>query len=291
MKYFETIFLLLITPSFLFANADYDKLNDSLYKLTNIYTKYNNSIKRVNNSSDLETLMIIYYNDYKLELSSIESILIKHPEIIETKCFNNYFNKSLSEFTKLLTNIGNSHENIYAKFSTERVLSIKNKIFELNYNTAYKLSKYFQSRRYTLPYYTSKADPPRCLVGNCIDGSGELLFEKSCTKYIGFFKKGYFHGKGTLNATSYKEHGYWIKGKKHGKFEIISNNGTNIIANYIDGLLSGEEIFTSPKSFTSFTNYLKGNKNGVSITYYSSGDILFEHYENDNPSHIIKYLA
>ena len=116
-------------------------------------------------------------------------------------------------------------------------------------------------------------DKPYCTSGNCKNGYGTVIFLDD-TVYRGYFKKGKFHGKGTMYYHKLKKvgKGTWKKGKIWKGYAIVVSPTKDVYMGYFKkGKFHGEGVFVSKSG-----KYYKGKfKKG---RYYGCGSF---HKAND----------
>ena len=88
-----------------------------------------------------------------------------------------------------------------------------------------------------------KIEQPDCIKGNCTNGKGTMTWADG-GKYVGQWKDGKEHGKGTMTRDGGKYVGQWKDGKEHGKGTMTWDDGGKYVGQWKDGKEHGKGTIT-----------------------------------------------
>ncbi len=117
----------------------------------------------------------------------------------------------------------------------------------------------------------------QCLSGSCWDGKGSYLYP-SGAKYVGNFRNGKIHGKGTLyfsNGNKYK--GDWIANYRDGKGKLEYHNGDTYEGDFKSSKIHGFGTMVFAKGDKYIGTWNNDLQHGKGKYFYSDGD----RYEGD----------
>jgi hypothetical protein len=92
----------------------------------------------------------------------------------------------------------------------------------------------------------------QCISGDCISGTGTMLWEGEISQYTGTWRNGKMHGNGTMiyaNGSVFK--GTWINGRLHGKGSMAfagKNRNKSGFRDTIKGFWYNDSVY--PNGFT-----------------------------------------
>jgi|GEM_PF-5468983 len=282
------IFIIIIVALSLLSMDKYNIYKENLRQLIEYTKQYHNDIMKSDSPEEIAKSINLLSKKLEPVLQRIEIEIRSHPELVETECYNT--KENFAEIMKELQHSTITIQQKIDKFSNNLVENEIKKLNSIVYKYSASINKFLFERSIRQPTYLDKNKATRCLKGDCSNGHGELLFDKSCTKYIGNFKNGIFHGKGILIHPNGSENGRWINGKRNGYFIYTANDGSKMYGKLIDDRFEGKFTTVFPNGYKSEYNYIDGKKNGEGIRYYSSGAKFVAHYKNDEIIGRVKYI-
>ena len=125
-----------------------------------------------------------------------------------------------------------------------------------------------------------------CVSGNCVNGQGTLKFADG-NKYVGEFKDGSMHGRGTYitqddayKREAYRYVGEWKNNKRNGQGKRIYENGGVIEGEFKDDKLNGQATLTIPNGNKYVGEWKDDEINGQGTYTYENGDKYVGEWKN-----------
>ena len=100
---------------------------------------------------------------------------------------------------------------------------------------------------------------------------GKGTFTGDGTKYVGNFKDGKFHGKGVMVSKMLTIEGEWKDGKEHGQATWLFRGGDKLEGEFKDGETNGHGTYTFSNGHKYVGNFKDGKYHGQGTYFYPDG--------------------
>jgi hypothetical protein len=259
MRNIFILFLFTISCASYDPDVKVNELKHCFLNLNHVLVTFYDSINRSQDENDIRKAFGKYLYNLDSFYNEISLFIDQNQNLVSSKCWKNQFDISIKEIFENNKTRKQISDKILLKYDPELIQSLNKKCEDQITIYSYKLTKKIQDIQYE--YLSDLKDPYTVVYERKSDGFVDIIFEKDCSRYIGYVKNGVFNGKGRLITKDGSSVGTWVNGRGNGYFEYTHNDGTIMRCNLIDDKEDGEVIIEWPDGRVTRSFY----KNGVEI--------------------------